>query len=81
MMETILYVEDDLSLIDGLEYTLETNGYSVDNARTVKQALALFNSSIANLIICSCWMLPCRMAADLKSVKKYEKALPFRLYF
>ena len=43
-METILYVEDDLSLIDGLEYTLETNGYSVDNARTVKQALALFNS-------------------------------------
>jgi len=44
MMETILYVEDDLSLIDGLEYTLETNGYSVDNARTVKQALALFNS-------------------------------------
>ena len=30
MMETILYVEDDLSLIDGLEYTLETNGYSVD---------------------------------------------------
>lgn len=44
MMETILYVEDDLSLIDGLEYTLETNGYSVDNARTVKQVLALFNS-------------------------------------
>ncbi len=80
-METIRYVEDDRSLIDGLEYTLETSGYSVDNARTVKQALALFNSSIANLIICSCWMLPCRMAADLKSVKKYEKALPFRLYF
>ena len=25
MMETILYVEDDLSLIDGLEYTLETS--------------------------------------------------------
>ena len=41
MMETILYVEDDLSLIDGLEYTLETNGYSVDNARTVRRALAM----------------------------------------
>ncbi|WP_295758025.1 hypothetical protein [uncultured Oscillibacter sp.] len=80
-METIRYVEDDWSLIDGLEYTLEASGYSADNARTVKQALALFNSSIANLIICSCWMLPCRMAADLKSVKKCEKALPFRLYF
>lgn len=80
-METIRYVEDDWSLIDGLEYTLEASGYSVDNARTVKQALALFNRSIANLIICSCWMLPCRMAADLKSVKKYGKAFPFRLYF
>ena len=29
MMETILYVEDDLSLIDGLEYTLETDRKSV----------------------------------------------------
>lgn len=51
MMETILYVEDDLSLIDGLEYTLETNGYSVDNARTVKQALALFNSKSYHLLL------------------------------
>lgn len=40
-MEKILYVEDDLSLIDGLQYTLENSGYSVDNARTVQQALAL----------------------------------------
>ena len=44
MMEKILYVEDDLSLIDGLQYTLENSGYSVDNARTVQQALTLFKS-------------------------------------
>ena len=31
----ILYVEDDLSLIEGLKYTLEKNGFQVDNARTV----------------------------------------------
>ena len=43
MMETILYVEDDLSLIDGLEYTMETNGYSLDNARTVKQAIRIID--------------------------------------
>ena len=55
MMETILYVEDDLSLIDGLEYTLETNGYSVDNARTVKQALALFNSKSYQELLCKGW--------------------------
>ena len=50
-METILYVEDDLSLIDGLEYTLETNGYLVDNARTVKQAMALFNRKSYHLLL------------------------------
>ena len=27
----ILYVEDDLSLIEGLKYTLEKNGFLVDN--------------------------------------------------
>ena len=26
-MQKILYVEDDLSLIDGLQYTLEASGY------------------------------------------------------
>ena len=41
-MQKILYVEDDLSLIDGLQYTLEASGYMVDNAKTVKEALALF---------------------------------------
>lgn len=50
-MEKILYVEDDLSLIDGLQYTLENSGYSVDNARTVQQALALFKSNLYHLLL------------------------------
>ena len=37
-MSKILYIEDDLSLIDGLRYTLENNGYIVENARTVREA-------------------------------------------
>ena len=41
-MSKILYIEDDLSLIDGLRYTLENSGYSVENARTVREALALY---------------------------------------
>ena len=41
-MQKILYVEDDLSLIDGLKYTLENSGYFVDNARTASEALARF---------------------------------------
>ena len=50
-MEKILYVEDDLSLIDGLKYTLEVNGYSVDTARTVKQALAVFRGNSYQLLL------------------------------
>jgi len=50
-MEKILYVEDDLSLIDGLKYTLETSGYLVDNAQTVRQALALYQSNQYDLLL------------------------------
>lgn len=50
-MQKILYVEDDLSLIDGLLYTLETSGYSVDNARTVKDALTLFRQGTYDLLL------------------------------
>ena len=50
-MHTILYVEDDLSLIDGLQYTLEASGYMVDNAKTVKEALALFRKNTYDLLL------------------------------
>lgn len=50
-MEKILYVEDDLSLIDGLKYILETSGYLVDSARTVKQALALYKNNQYDLLL------------------------------
>ena len=50
-MQKILYIEDDLSLIDGLQYTLETSGYSVDNARTVKEALMLFRQNTYDLLL------------------------------
>lgn len=50
-MSNILYVEDDLSLIDGLKYTLETNGYIVDVARTVKEALPLYKNNQYDLLL------------------------------
>ena len=34
----ILLLEDDVSLIDGLVYSLERNGFSLDVVRTVKDA-------------------------------------------
>lgn len=50
-MNNILYVEDDLSLIDGLKYTLETSGYTIDISRTVKEALTLFKQSQYDLLL------------------------------
>ena len=37
-MSVILMVEDDLSLIEGLKFSLEKNGFEVDVARTVREA-------------------------------------------
>lgn len=50
-MQRILYVEDDLSLIDGLQYTLEISGYTVDNAKTKKEALILFKKNTYDLLL------------------------------
>ena len=77
-MQKILYVEDDLSLIDGLQYTLEASGYMVDNAKTVKEALALFRKNTYDLL---CWMLRSQMAQASMFAKRYGTAQPFPLYF
>lgn len=50
-MQKILYVEDDLSLIDGLKYTLEASGYFVDSVRTVREALSLYQRNQYNLLL------------------------------
>lgn len=39
-MTRILLLEDDISLIDGLEYSLKKNGFLVKTARTVQDALS-----------------------------------------
>ena len=40
-MDKILLLEDDVSLIDGLTYSLLRQGYELDVVRTVAEALAL----------------------------------------
>lgn len=40
----ILLLEDDLSLIDGLEYSLQKNGFAVETVRTVGEALKCLHS-------------------------------------
>ena len=50
-MSRILLVEDDLSLIDGLSYSLKKQSFEVDIARTVKEAHNLFCDEIHALLI------------------------------
>ena len=43
-MDKILLLEDDVSLIDGLTYSLQRQGYEIDVVRTVAEALALLTN-------------------------------------
>ncbi len=50
-MKSILLVEDDLSLIEGLEFSLQKNGFYVDIARTVKEAFSMLDEKQYDLLI------------------------------
>lgn len=45
-MDRILLLEDDVSLIDGLQYSLKKNGFEVEIARTVCEATELLLSNL-----------------------------------
>lgn len=47
----ILLVEDDLSLLDGLVYSLEKNHFIVTVARTVREAVTLYAAGSYDLIL------------------------------
>lgn len=44
-MNKIFLLEDDISLIDGLRYSLKKNGFDVEIARTVKEALQMLTQT------------------------------------
>ncbi len=50
-MNRILLVEDDLSLIAGLEFSLTKNGFQVEVARTVRGALDCFGRQSYDLLL------------------------------
>lgn len=50
-MSRIMLLEDDLSLINGLTYALKKQGYDVENAKTVKEALKLAREGAYDLLI------------------------------
>ena len=50
-MKHIFFVEDDLSLINGLSFALKKQGYGLDTARTVKEGRQLWKEKRYDLII------------------------------
>lgn len=50
-MSKIFFVEDDLSLISGLSFALKKQGYEVDNARTIDEAVKLWQDNKYDLAI------------------------------
>ncbi|MEG1524886.1 MAG: response regulator transcription factor [Clostridia bacterium] len=50
-MNHILLLEDDLSLIDGLSYSLKKQGFELDVARTIKEASDIWTEGKYDLLI------------------------------
>lgn len=50
-MQKILLLEDDASLIDGLEYSLKKKNFSVDTARSLAEARTLLSSVSYTLLL------------------------------
>ncbi|AXU49257.1 response regulator transcription factor [Clostridioides difficile] len=50
-MSSILLVEDDLSLIYGLEFSIQKSGFSIDIARTVKEAMQMYEGKNYDLLL------------------------------
>ncbi|MCB2353877.1 response regulator transcription factor [Clostridium estertheticum] len=50
-MNTILLVEDDLSIIDGLEFSLRKNGFHIALARTVREGFLMLSDKKYDLLL------------------------------
>lgn len=75
-MQKILLLEDDASLIDGLEYSLKKNNFSVDTARSLAEARALLSSVSYTLLLLDV-TLPDGNGFDLcEEIRKNGNAVP-----
>jgi two-component system response regulator RegX3 len=69
-MRKLLLIEDDLSLIEGLKFSLSKHDFDVTVARTVKEAKSCFNQDVYDLIILDL-MLPDGSGFDVcKTIRK-----------
>lgn len=72
-MKHIFFVEDNLSLINGLSFAIKKQGYEIDVARTVVEAEALWENKKYDLVILDV-SLPDGCGYDLcKKIRKTSK--------
>lgn len=72
-MKHILFVEDDLSLINGLSFAITNQGYEIDVARTSLEAEAIWTNGKYDLVILDV-SLPDGSGYDLcKKIRKTSK--------
>lgn len=76
MEQTILLLEDDADLIDGLTYSLQREGYAVDVAQTIKTAYACLQEKTYNLLLLDV-TLPDGNGMDVcRFVREHDKQVP-----
>lgn len=76
-MSKILLLEDDLSLIDGLQYSLNKNGFHVDVARTVDEAKNLLAEITKYDLLILDVTLPDGTGFEVcENVRKYNDKIP-----
>ena len=76
-MTRILLLEDDISLIDGLEYSLKKNGFLVKTTRTVEDALTQLTFPIPfDLLILDVTLPDGTGFSVCEKVRKQDKQIP-----
>jgi two-component system, OmpR family, response regulator RegX3 len=74
-MKKILLLEDDLSLIEGLKFSLTKNGYDVTVSRTVKEAKENFAPDLFQLAVLDL-MLPDGSGFDVCKIIRESSGIP-----
>lgn len=72
---TILIIEDDTDLQDGLSFSLQAEGYQTRTASTVKEGLRIFHEEGCDLLLLDC-NLPDGNGFDLCARIKGERDIP-----
>lgn len=73
--KTILIIEDDTDLQDGLSFSLQAEGYQTRTASTVKEGLRIFHEEGCDLLLLDC-NLPDGNGFDLCARIKGERDIP-----